>query len=203
LAANVRLITVRFNMRNFFTASALLLFTASCASSFHCREPFPVTVPIAFHWGCPTVQTPVLATPMNTSITNQANGNVSVLFDSNLDLQQQTTKLTATAAAFLDFPISTNATKPIDVRCQVLGSVDKSEAASVNIFVDLGGHATLLDFPSGTIVNQQIVKDIPMTITAVQPQTWGLAVVITATRRDTSASVQATIEDVTCALANP
>jgi len=105
LAANVRLITVRFNMRNFFTASALLLFTASCASSFHCREPFPVTVPIAFHWGCPTVQTPVLATPMNTSITNQANGNVSVLFDSNLDLQQQTTKLTATAAAFLDFPI--------------------------------------------------------------------------------------------------
>jgi hypothetical protein len=203
MVAQVRLISVRFKMRKSFTAWMLLLFTTSCASSFHCKEPFPVTVPIAFHWGCPTVQKPLLATPMNTSITTQANGNVSVLFDGNLDLQQQTSKLTGTVAAFLDFPITTNATKAVDVRCQVRGSVDKSETASVNIFVDIGGHATLLDFPSGAAVNQQIVKEIPMTISAVQPQTWGLAVVITATRPDTTASVQATIEDVSCALANP
>jgi hypothetical protein len=190
-------------MRRFAAASTLLLLTTSCASSFHCQEPFPVTVPVAFHWGCPTVQKPLLATPMNTSVTTTANGNVSVLFDGHLDLQQQTRALTGSVAAFLDFPITTNATQPVALKCQVRGSVDKSDAASVNVFVDLGGHATLLEFPSGTAVSQQFVKDIPMTVPAVPRQPWNLTVVITATRPDTAASVQATVDDVSCALANP
>ena len=42
-----------------------------------------------------------------------------------------------------------------------------------------------------------------MKIPPAQPQTWGLTVVVTATRPDAKTSVRITVDDVTCALATP
>ena len=191
-------------MRAFMTASILLLLTTSCRSSFRCPEPFPVTVPTTFHWGCPTVEKPALATPANTSITNQANGNLSVLFSATtVNLQQHTTALTGSATAFLAFPITTNASQPTGVTCHVRGFLSKSELASASIFIDLGGTSALLQFPAGTAVDHDIIKEISLTVPATQPQSWPLTVVITAQRPDTTNVVNAIVEDVTCALTSP
>jgi hypothetical protein len=191
-------------MRILVAAATLLCLTASCASSFRCPAPFPVTVPVTFHWDCPAVQKPVLAAATNTSVTSQANGNLSVIFDKMaVDLQQQTAALTGSAAGFLTFPITTNATQPTSVNCQVRGFVGKDEAASANVFIDLGGHAVLAEFAAGTAASDDFIKSVSMKIPPAQPQTWGLTVVVTATRPDAKTSVRITVDDVTCALATP
>jgi hypothetical protein len=116
-------------------------------------------------WDCPKAGKPVLAGPSNTSITNQANGTVSVLFSAmNINLQQQTTALTGSTAAFLEFPISTSISQPAAVRCIVGGFVTKSERASVNIFVDFGGNSTLLQFAAGTALEQEFKREVSITI---------------------------------------
>jgi hypothetical protein len=189
-------------MRIFALVSTFALLIAGCAAT--CPPPLPATSPTILHWSCPAYLHPRTADARSVSVTNQANGNVSILFTrGGIDLQSRSTQLADEWSAFLSFDTESNSTKSIPVRCHIRGHVTKSAGSRVNALVDVAGAGFVLEFPAGAATDEAIEKELTLEIPAAPHRQLPVMLMASGSRRSTDDGILLQFDSIDCSATLP
>ena len=185
-------------------AALLLLLALTRCASIPCHPPMATSKPVVYQWGCPRIVKVAPARAKQVSVTNQADGSLSVLFTgAGASLVPPSTALTSRWVSFLALPVTARTAEPAALRCRITGHIVKSASTHAAAMVDLGGAAFMLDYPVGTALDEEIDRTVEFQSPVGDSAIFPISVVATGTRSSTAEEVLFALDAVDCALASP
>lgn len=183
-------------------AAILLLLALTRCASIPCHPAMPTSNQVVYRWGCASLVKVAAANAKQVSVTNQANGALSVLFTGGgASLVPPSTALTSRWTSFLALPVTAGAAGPAALRCRVTGHIAKSASTHAAAMVDVGGAALMLDYPVGTVLDESIERTVEFQTPVGNGGTFPISVVATGTRSSAADELLFTLDGVDCALA--
>lgn len=193
---------------NAFVKNSIVIILAlsglTACRSIPCGAPLPTDQASEYRWGCARSGHASKASARNISVTNQANGALTVLFtNGGITSQPPMRKLTDRWTSYLDLPVVSSSTSPQRLRCQVRGAVMKPAGSHASALIDVGGGSIAFDFPVAEAHDEPISGDVEFTTPVGNKETFPVSVLVTVTRSSPDDAVALDIDSIDCSVIPP